>query len=248
MGGIRIDATTKYLTRTSSPLNHNVPYTWCTWFETTTSNDKKCNLMVLDRGTFTDMDRARPFWFEAPLDIEVSGNLTSGTINLTLGRKWFIAIVRRSTTLLEGYVDCVLDVSNTTDVSGRGTATRMSMGALPEGSEGTDNCILYPSIAWQAALTIDELRRQMQSITPVRRAHLFGFWPMLPGTGNRGRDLSGNGKHWTETGSLTDAIGPGVAWEPAHIAVMLGAASAPPDRLSPTTVIQPPQPFAFMEV
>jgi hypothetical protein len=226
MGGIRINAITKYLTLTTAPLNHNQPYTWMTKFETTTSNDKKCNLMVIDRGTFTDMDRARPFWFQSPLDIEVSGVLASGTINLVIGIQWWIILRRKTPTLLEGLVNGVVDVTNTTDVSARSAPTRMSMGALPEGSEGTDNSILYPSKAWQAALSDGEIFQEMRSIIPVRRANLYGFWPMMPGTGNRGRDWSGGGHHFTEVGSPTDAAGPGIAWEIQRFFVGFDAGSS----------------------
>ena len=63
---------------------------------------------------------------------------------------------------------------------------------------------------WSAALTIDQVKAEMQTIRPQRIANLWGVFPLWNATDTR--DLSGFGHTTTFGGSLTVEDGPPVGW------------------------------------
>ena len=57
--------------------------------------------------------------------------------------------------------------------------------------------------AWTAALSAGELTLEMDGVCPVRTSNLYAWWPCLSDA-TRAQDYSGNGRHWTEVGTLTN--------------------------------------------
>lgn len=134
--------------------------------------------------------------------------------------KWqFFCMVRNSNTDLRLYLGdlgkrATQDITNTKDVSARlSTRNYMSWG-----NDGPDldngNMIIAYGKAWQAALTPQEIIREQFVASPIRRAAIYGFWPLKPGISTHfGIDESGARNHMsTITGTLTPAFDPPIPW------------------------------------
>jgi hypothetical protein len=67
---------------------------------------------------------------------------------------------------------------------------------------------------WTAALTAAEIALEHQFYVPIRLSNLWLWSPFVEQDTTTFRDYSGNGRDWTETGAVTLADGPPIAWRP----------------------------------
>jgi hypothetical protein len=88
---------------------------------------------------------------------------------------------------------------------------------------------------WQAALTAEERAAEMYSIRPVRTANLHSWHPAIAADKATAlKDFSGNGRDWTEQGTLSVASQtPPVSWG-ARVLVV-GASGVAPQKLAPVS-------------
>lgn len=214
---IIFDATDEYLTRTSGVIDHNAAYTVAGWVKVTVTNDTKHNVFYIDAGSvFANYDRIKLDWFNGAAGIQVvNGGADSGqqygATGLTLNTYFHLAMVRESATSLKLYVNGSLEVTITTSVASRSSATRMSMGALAEGSEPSTGLVLAAWNAWNRALTSAEISAQMAQAAPTDATSLYAEWLMLSGSG-RIDDSGGTGHPWTANGTLTDTTDPSITY------------------------------------
>lgn len=101
----------------------------------------------------------------------------------------------------------------TTMTTGRNNPTFMVLGNDNNpGSQGA-NMRAENFKCWDAALTDDELLREMMRRIPSRTANLNCWHPMMDVTlANNLIDFSGNGRNLTANGTLTVEDGPPIAW------------------------------------
>lgn len=71
---------------------------------------------------------------------------------------------------------------------------------------------LGPVKIWDELLTEAELENEMFSIIPKRTENLHLWSPTLDGSSERNKDYSGNGRDWTEGGTLTETSPPPISW------------------------------------
>jgi len=136
-------------------------------------------------------------------------------------------MVRESTTSLKLYVNGSLILTNTNNVGSRGSATRLELGNATTANDTPLNGRVAYLKAWTAALSEAEILAEVNAIRPVRALNLYGFWPAFPGSGERIADYSGNGRSWTEGGTLTDEDPPPVSWGAGPLIFLIaGAAEA----------------------
>lgn len=210
-----LNASTKWFERTS-PLDHNAAYTVAGWVKVTVNDATVHNVFVIDRGNFVDYDRLKLDWFNGAGGLQVVNGGTDsgsqyGTNALTINTYYHLAMVRESTTSLKLYRNGVLEKTVTTSVAARGTATRSSMGALADGSEPSSGLVIAAWNAWTRALDATELTAQMAQAAPTNSTSLWAEWLMLSGS-TRGDDASGNARHWTSHGTLTDTTDPSITY------------------------------------
>lgn len=143
------------------------------------------------------------------LEIGTGDGGDTGSTALNVGQ-WYDIAVTYDGTNYKMYLDGELDV-----VHAYGTGVTVSLLIFNSGlgNEWLDGdsfgYIVYDGLAF----TQPEIRAQMRQIAPIRRDHLNRFIPVLPNSGERGRDWSGNGYNLTENGTMTDVASLGIPWQ-----------------------------------
>lgn len=95
---------------------------------------------------------------------------------------------------------------------------------------------------WDAVLTQAEIEAERRQYLPVRLANLHLFSPLINTGGTSFLDYSGNGRHWTESGTVTDDVdGLPIPWKMGRHRILIpaaggGSTTLPPTTLSPTTL------------
>lgn len=223
---IRFDAAADRIVRASSPIDYNAAYTWMGWVYFTSLSGAPVIFVPSDSFYSNNAD-------EIYISVGSGNKLTSfigagaafdfafGTVVSTA--TWYhIAGVRESATSYKIYLNGVLDTTNTFDITGRTACARMESGAWSTGNnDPLDGRIAYVKM-WNAALTAAEVAQEVHTIRPHRAPWLWT--PLFPGSGERVRDYSGNGRDWTEGGTLTDEDPPPVSW--GGRSQVVGAATA----------------------
>jgi hypothetical protein len=140
-----------------------------------------------------------------------SGGAVTGT-DISTATWYHLAMVRESATALKLYLNGVLDATATQDITGRSAVTRMEIGAESSSDSNPFNGRIAAIKAWSTALTLAEVVNEIPTILPRKFSNLYGWWPCFPGATERLRDYSGNGRSWTESGTLSDEDPPRISW------------------------------------
>lgn len=204
---VRIDAAADKLERTLDlPAG---AFTLMGWFYIT--NDRAATTTFLGLGTVESQFYSVGIDSALKLQIYDGNTFPSGSTVLATGTWYHAALTRASgdDQTLTGYLDGASEVtiSNSRNLT---TRTFMDVGNDID-SEWLDGRAKAVKI-WDAVLTQAEIQQEMRTIRPHRFANLHGFWPLFPGSGERLRDYSGNGRDWTEGGTLTDEDPPPLSW------------------------------------
>jgi hypothetical protein len=132
------------------------------------------------------------------------GDVT-GTTVYTIGAWTHYRYTRENATTSRLHINGALEATLNLDITGRGTSNSdlyISDAGLP-----LNGVIAGPSL-WSDVSSLD----QRFMILPTRRPTLWATWPMLPGTSERLRDYSGNGRTLSTGGTLTEADAPPAIW------------------------------------
>lgn len=212
---IRFDTSGEGLIRTSDLLSHNADFTMAGWFRMTTDTNTYATLFgIFSAGGEYDALETRN---DGTTLLIVSNRTTfsqsSTILNMSVGTWYYIALTRSGNTLT-GYV-----ITQALSISSQTLAKNTSANSPSENTVGqwNDNTEVYNGRVmgikfWSAALTQAELLNEMQSLLPRRFTNLYGFWPGFPGSGERTRDYSGNGRAWTESGTVSDEDPAPIPW------------------------------------
>ena len=134
-----------------------------------------------------------------------TGTTQADGTNLTVGTWYWAALVRNgdvSTVYLDGVQDATQTIS--------AVWTSAGIYLFSATIDGLNGCIEGFKL-WDAVLSQSEIQAEMVSLAPVRTADINRWTPLTPaGAGVRDQDRSGNGRHWTENGTLTDETGSGI--------------------------------------
>lgn len=91
---------------------------------------------------------------------------------------------------------------------------------------------------WDAALTLDEIEKERWQYLPNRLLNLHLFSPFINTGGTSFLDISGNGRNWTEAGTVTDADGPPIPWKMGRHRILIPAAAAAAGSIVPLLLYQ----------
>lgn len=204
---IRFDAAADRLLRTSDMLNYNATYTFAGWFYLSVdTNDFAVMFSLNDDAVATVRDNLATNNDGTTLRVSLHNGVTAQGVtgsNLSTATWYHIAMVRANATSCTAYLNGVLNITNTLDCSGRVANTRMEVGAIDSRNEFPLNGRCAGLKAWTAPLSAGELALEMSGVCPVRLNDLYAWWPCLSNA-TRAQDYSGNGRHWTEAGTLTN--------------------------------------------
>lgn len=227
---VRFDANSDRLLRTSDLIDYNAAYTLMGWIYLSSDLNTAVRIFNLNNNTLTDEDMlgldVNGTTLRARAIIAGSGNFSTGS-NLSVATWYHLAMVRDAAAALKIYLNAALDTTGTRNITGRTANTRLEIGAATGGNSNRfDGRVAYIK-AWSAALTLEEVAQEMNVIRPVRTENLYGWWPTFPGSGERAADYSGNGRNWTEGGTLTDEDPPPVSYGARFWVVPFVAAGGP---------------------
>lgn len=213
------DGSSDGLSRTSDILSYNSAFTVAFWAWRTDVFQNYPNLFSIqyfDGGSNSNYDYVG--FNSSTTTLIIASNNSTSEINQTGSslsvETWYhIALVR---TAIDGnlllYLDGSLDATLSSDMTGRPSAVRMEFAAFSTFDYSPFAGRIAYAKAWSGALSAPEIANECGVIRPVRTDSLYGFWPMLSGSPERARDYSGNGRDWTQDGTLTDGEGPPVSW------------------------------------
>jgi hypothetical protein len=228
---VRFDTNTDSLIRTASLPTYNVGYTLMGWFYLATDRNDYSTFFYLgtdDAATFdyltTDVDGQT-------LIVFANGTTVTGTL-LGVGAWHHLALVRESGSSLKAYLNGVLDITNTAAVGTSRTAPqRLQVGAYTT-LQQLDGRVAGIKL-YDTPLTAAGVQHEMHTLRPQETTAIHGWYPAWPGSGERTRDYSGNGRDWTENGTLTDEDPPPVSYgAPSRwLTVVAAGATVAPNAL-----------------
>lgn len=253
---VRFDAAADRLLITSGVYNFDTPYTWCGWIYVTTMPGAGAysNIFSINLNGGASEDGFYVIGLTGVnkrIGIGVNNGSyeeTVGTTDISAATWYFVALVRTGVTQLLGYLGTLtttlaLDVTEThTTVIGRAAPSRQEVG----GAYSTNIDVLDGRVHgikfFDRALTLAELAQEQFSIQPVG-APAWGWWPTFPGATERARDYSGNGRNFTESGTLADEQEPPISWgaEP-WLVIKEAVGGAAEERLTEPLLLLPPRP------
>lgn len=211
---IRVDAVGDYLERaTISP-----PFSICGWCYMVNDRNDYSTIFAIDIDQQTvGAGTGRSLSLQTDNDgvtLALWDNTAYvGARTLTPGQWFFWAMVFSSNTSAIWYHanlgDLSLYVSPTATTSNASNQYHHLMNnAYSEWFDGRQAYIKH----WSVAKTEAQLTSEMLTIRPMSLSSVYLFTPTFPGSGIRVRDYSGNGRNWTEGGTLTDEDPPPISW------------------------------------
>jgi hypothetical protein len=159
--------------------------------------------------------------------IAAAGYSQTGSGSYAIAGWNHFAMVRESVTLVKGYLNGAPDATLAhPTVAGRAASTKMSLGQYDGSGDRFDGRVQAVK-AWDVALNESQILSELVTYRPVHLFNIWAWWPMLPGSGERHLDYSGNGRHWTEVGTLSDEDPKDLAWGGPALAVIESGAVPP---------------------
>lgn len=222
---VRFDASTDGLSRAANVPSYDANYSFifAFYFATRPANGVYANLLVISDGT-NDADYYALYGNSGTdtrimVGIESNGsfigeNMT--TTNLSTSTWYWLGARRTANNAREvsiGTLTTLLTVeaTNTTTVSGRTTASRLDLGAYYNNNDPFNGRVKAFRL-WSVARTLAELQACQFVLRPTFYDSLNTWCPVFTGSGERGRDYSGNGYNLTEDGTLADEDDPPISY------------------------------------
>lgn len=222
---VRFAAATDGLSRTSNVPSYDANYSFILlfYFGTRPGSGAYGNLVTISDGT-NDADYYSVYGNSASDTRIRSGTQSNGTFgaetttttNLSPAT-WYVLGVRRtannSRQINIGTMSSLLatEGTNTVNVNGRTAASRLDLGAYYNNNDPFSGRIKAFRF-WSIARTLAELQACQFGLRPVFYNSLNTWCPIFTGSGERGRDYSGNGYNLAEDGALTDEDDPPISY------------------------------------
>lgn len=229
----RFDNPTDRLLRTASLIDYNANYAIMFWAYLTSDLNAISTFIDLNDNTDQNQDCLRTdsdgVTFQVRSVIGGTDETISGSV-LSIGQWYHMALVR-SGFQLRGYLNGTLDAQANIVVAGRTAQTRTEFGGrLSANSDRMDGRVASIKIWEGLTPSVNQIRTEMWQTIPLLSGP-HSWYPCFPGSVERLRDYSQNGRTWTESGTLTDEAGPPIRWGLETSPKTLLAASAVVGRL-----------------
>lgn len=218
---IRFDAAADRILATANLLSNEGPYTHGAdfyWESATGSDEVLITLNDDDPDAIGNDSRDHCYIKGSDSTLRLftangSGGYGFGTgSTLSTGTWYNIMVVRESATSIKVYLNGVLDITVTADVSGRESFTRQEYCGFTSTDIQRFNGRLQNLISIDGvALTAAEVASQAKRFTPIRLGSTNRWTPGVMTGADRAADWIGK-YSWTVNGTLTDAEGQGKAW------------------------------------
>ena len=236
----RFDASGDRLSITSGVYDSDNNFTWCGWVYAVSlpSVGNYATLFTINDNGISNDDVVY-FKGTTGANKRLVVGFNNGTYSETIGTTaistatwYFVALIRSSTTTLTAYLGTLTatiasEAVITTNAS-RDLPTRMEMGGnYSTNIDPFDGRIAYARF-YDTNLTLAQLVQE-QYVIRQQWGPAWGFWPIFPGSTERARDYSGNGRNWTEGGTLTDEAEPPISWGGLSNFVQIAAAAPAQD-------------------
>jgi len=212
------DAAADRLLRTSGVLSANSPYTVMAWIRASSISGAPC-IFAASAGTYSANGE------ELYISVSLGNRLTLYAVNggtdgfgsptgtvLSTNTWYHVTIVRESSTSLKSYLNGVFEQTCSVNIASRSASSRMEFGAWSSGNNDPFSGRIQYIKIWNTALTEAEIAQEVYTVAPRKLDSLWGWYPTRPGSGERAKDYSGNGRDWTEGGTLTDDDPPPISW------------------------------------
>lgn len=226
MSAVFNNSSSNYLTRTTDVLDCRSAYSVSFWLYCN-SITSECPFHVGKNDTVFANDTIQ---IESNIiEAVVDENYSTGT-TLSTATWYHVGFVRESSSSLKLYLNGSLDITNSTSIGARAAPTNMDLGLYGTAGGGGPFGPLDGNIAavkiWSTNLTQSEIQQEIWSYIPIRTANLYNWTPFVDtSTGTDFLDYSGNGRNWTETGSVTFGSNPPVAWSKGNRRIYIPAAA-----------------------
>lgn len=207
------NTTGPYYERTSDLPDYNSTYTVCMWFRPGVVGTQWNGLFHLfyNSASSGDLFEIDDGVGNSVVYVSVNNVSARGSTALSADTWYHLAMVRESSTSLKGYLNGVLEATNTTNAGTRTAPNKMGTGWW-DGSAWSDraNGRLFNYQIFNRALTAEEIKAQMNRILPITQ-DTYAWWPLWS-TADDEVDYSGNGRNWSVSGTPADADGPPVTY------------------------------------
>ena len=196
-----LNAETHHLTRSTGLPNHELPYTVMGWVKPLGLSPSYRPAFGLwsDTGNIDYVFGANAYftsYTDGPGGAWDTGNFYKPRVN-----QWFhFTLFRLDASYMVFAINgkwSTYRISN--NQTGRASPTTLSIGDSPWGGEYGNHLQIYTRF-WERVLSLNEVREEMYSTSPVHTAQLYGDWRM-DRPSDLGRDYSGRQNNLTVNGS-----------------------------------------------
>lgn len=192
---IKVSVTPAYLTRASGVLPQNDDYTWMFWMKTPAIMQPSA-LAALGGSDGDGVDIGNYL-----VDVHAVSVHIYAPINHLSHDAWYHFALVRSGNVLKIYVGGVLFASITQSITGRASATQQRLGAAHNaGLFLPINAELIYNREWTVALSAGQIQAEANAGSAVVTSGLWADHPLTDE--NTLTDASGNGRHWTASGTF----------------------------------------------
>lgn len=221
---IRIDASGDRIRRTTNLIDYNAAYWVDFWYYIVANNGAPAQAIVTLSASGSAYDELyMNSSLQLQFEVGAAGTTTVAGSTLSTGTWYRISVVRTTDANIFVYLNGVLDITNTRSVAGRIAVVNFDFGsnAFSEWSDARYSAISV----WATSGTAAEVANRI-TILPKKFDSINGWYPTFPGATERLADYSGNGRNWTEAGTLTDEDPPPVSWGARSLYPQFVAAAA----------------------
>jgi hypothetical protein len=206
---IGVTGSTGRLGRTTNLMDHEGAYTYMLWARWLGTVGQRYILTVVHEGSpsydLFGSNSSNQLWLRSYFSTD--GDATGTTLSADT---WYhIALVRESVTSLKVYLDGVLDITGTLNVTGRSLPDRLDVSGYASGAGSRFEGYLAAFKSWSVALNSTEVAAEKDYEAPVRTSNVHAYTTLA--TTSDVNDLSGNGYNWTVDGTITTETGPSFA-------------------------------------
>jgi hypothetical protein len=212
---VRFDASGDRLRISSGLWDYNAAYTFAAWVYISTDRATNYQSIFCRYGSGSMMDQV---YVDASMRIAtfISNSASTDTTGATLttGTWYYVACVRESNASFKVYIDgsATATIADTRSVSGRTDVTPLLDISTNAYTEWYNGRMAFTRL-WTVALSNAEINAEMDSLTAVKTASLWGDWPLQTDDD----DDSGNARHFTTAGTVTySEAGPDIASGPTY--------------------------------
>jgi len=220
---VRLSAAEALYRTSDLPTNTNL--TMCGWFRMIVDTNDFATCFAVVAPSSSDADSVQTDGSGTTMGTYTNNDNWSLGPNWSLNTWYHVAMVCNSSSV-DYYLNGVLE-SDGNDGHSSVTSQSIVVGSYHHSTlvDEFNGEVAFVKV-WDDILTQAEIANEMWTIVPQKQENIHLWSPLFPGSTERVKDYSGNGRNWTEGGTITDAVGPPIAWDlsgPVPLAPQLGS-------------------------